>query len=215
VPSKYCGTLFELSDEKCPGFRAPEGVTLPGSSLTRSYRPPRLSLLVHPVPEWIVHASLPHAEELHLEFWGPVSAQTGGRLDAGYLVLTNQRLLFLRSAGRARSDLAEGVELPLPEIRRISSSAHGVEVHLKLNFHEFRFIVPGDESAVDLAHRMRAAIVESRQHRVAELRRTPAPAPPDGAPAHPGSSDSPCRYCGTIFPTSRVRCPACGAPRKR
>jgi rubrerythrin len=37
-----------------------------------------------------------------------------------------------------------------------------------------------------------------------------------GAESGPRGSSrggSGCRYCGTIFPSSTVRCPSCGAPR--
>jgi hypothetical protein len=170
---------------------------------------------VHPVPPWVVHVALPGPGEHHLEFWGPVSARTDGRLDAGYIVLTDHRFLFLRSTGPARSDLTEGFELTLPEIRRVTASAHGVEVRLRVNQHEFRFIVPGDESATDLAHQMLSVVVETRHQRIADLRHSPTAAPHAREPHAAGTGDRACRYCGTIFPTSTVRCPSCGAPRKR
>lgn len=169
---------------------------------------------MHPVPEWIVHVTLPHSGEHHLEFWGPVSASTEGQLAAGYVVLTDQRLLFLRKAGRRHSDVVEGFELPLEHLRRVTAAAHGVEVHLRVNTHEFRAIVPGDESATDLAHSIRATIVEVRRQRLAELREEAHPAGDSGRRTL-SSGGAGCRYCGTVFPASAVRCPSCGAPRTR
>jgi hypothetical protein len=169
---------------------------------------------VHPVPDWIVHVTLPHPGEHHLQFWGPVSANSDGQLDAGYLVLTDQRFLFLRSAGRRHSDVVEGFELPLEKLRRVTANAHGVEVHLRVNEHEFRAIVPGDESAVDFAHSIRTTILEVRRQRLGDLRDgvRPGAASELHGSAHGGSG---CRYCGTVFPSSTVRCPSCGAPRTR
>ncbi|MCI4320339.1 MAG: hypothetical protein L3K23_09480 [Thermoplasmata archaeon] len=168
---------------------------------------------MHPVPDWIVHVTLPRPEEHHLQFWGPVSATTEGQLSAGYLVLTDQRFLFLRSAGRRHSEVTEGFELPLEQLRRVTAIPHGVEVHLRVNDHEFRAIVPGDESAGDLAHSIRSTIVEVRRQRISDLREESHPDSGSGRRSS-SSGAAGCRYCGTLFPSSTVRCPSCGAPRK-
>jgi hypothetical protein len=169
---------------------------------------------VRPVPGWIVEVTLPHPGEDHVEFWGPVSARTDGQLAAGYIVLTTQRFVFLRKAGRAHSDLAEGFELPLPEIRRVTASAHGVEIHLRVNQHEFRYIVPGDASSQELAHGLRSLIVETRRQRVGELRDAPSATATERGKAH-GAEGADCRYCGTVLPPAAPRCTSCGAPRRR
>ncbi|MCI4351457.1 MAG: hypothetical protein L3K15_08095 [Thermoplasmata archaeon] len=169
---------------------------------------------MRPVPDWIVQVALPHPGEQHVEFWGPVSARTEGQLGAGYIVLTSQRFVFLRSAGRAHSDLAEGFDLPLAELRRVTASAHGVEVHLRVNHHEFRIIAPGDVNSTDLAHEMRTVIVETRRQRVTELK-GPPPSTTGGRSSSHAPGETSCRYCGTILPASALRCPSCGAPRRR
>ena len=167
---------------------------------------------MHPVPEWLIHAALPKPGEVHLEFWGPASAKEHGHLSAGYVVLSTQRFLFVRAAGRRHTDVALQFDLPLSDISRVGATAHGVEVQLKINHLEFRIIAPADQNAAALAREMLETILRVRDERNTEIKRE-LTGKVDGA-VHRGVPKLACRYCGTIFDPSLTKCPSCGAPRR-
>jgi hypothetical protein len=193
---------------------------------------------MRPVPPWLAMVAPPYRGEVHTDFWGPLTVYINEFDAEGYLLLTNYRLIFVRSYGPDVPYMAVQFDLPLGNIFHVTPQFSGDELYLGVNHLVFHGIAPPGQYAWHTAEEMRSAIVQMRLQRVAELQRAAAPlpssisppippgppgphpsptVPPAVGPPAPGSAAVahlvPCAQCGHAIDAAATRCPSCGVAR--
>ncbi|MCI4320338.1 MAG: hypothetical protein L3K23_09475 [Thermoplasmata archaeon] len=176
---------------------------------------------MRPVVPVLVAATPPEYGETHLDYWGPFRISLPSGTVDGYIVLTNYRLLFVRAFGPRFENLAVQFGIPWLNVTNVVARHGPSSVGLTVNHLYFEGSTAPGLAAEHLAVELRSTIVQTRQRRLGETR--PPPPPPTGpvapAPIHTREIvrevvKVPCRYCGTLFELTDLKCPGCGASRK-
>ena len=176
---------------------------------------------MRPVAPSLVAATPPEYGESHLDYWGPFRVVIPSGVVDGFIVLTNYRLLFVRASGPRLENLAVQFGIPWLNVTNVVARYGPNSVGLTVNHLYFEGATAPGGVAEHLATEMRSTIVQARQRRLAETR--PPPPPPTGhlgpPPVHTREIvrevvKVPCRYCGTLFELTDLKCPGCGAARK-
>lgn len=175
-----------------------------------------------PVPEWIPQVALPNVGESYLDAWGPFGTVINGQRLTGLLVLSNYRVLFVRTDLGGVSRAQVQFTIPLNLVHRAVGDQRGREGVVVLNHLEFVFRHDGGASPATTAQAVVQAVTAARNRRLTELHRD-APyggtAPGGGAPTAVQREREvireivrlPCRYCGSLVNQLDTKCGSCGA----
>jgi hypothetical protein len=173
---------------------------------------------MRPVTPWLMAAVPPELGETHLDYYGPVRVRLPDGAVSGFLILTNYRILFVRGHGPGAGPLVVQFGIPWMNVTHVAAQYGQNSVGLTVNHLYFEGATSPGVATDQLASEMRHTIVQTRMRRVAETR-APPPPPPSFSPTFTREIvrevvKVPCRYCGTLFELSDVKCPGCGAARK-
>lgn len=176
-----------------------------------------------PVSEELQHAVLPRPGERHVAYLGPLRA--GGSQLPGFLVLTTERVIFVRAPSLGMRSYQRMEEAYLERIGGLSVHEGRLSSVLTIEGHSYTYshlMHGGDANRV---LEFRSQIASTREQRIRALQELPLPPPPPPPPPTPSAPlpvhrereivrevvKVPCRYCGQLVSITDVRCGACGA----
>lgn len=161
--------------------------------------------------------------EAYLDWWGPLYTTINGVSVTGVLVMSNYRVVFVRTEGASLANAYVQFAIPLDRVFHVVGDQRKKEGVLVLNHLELLMRTTPPQAAGALAASIAQSVASQRMQRLAEIHAPPPPAPPP--PAATGHAvrereiireivKLPCRYCGGLVEMNAPRCPSCGASLK-